>query len=123
MSVLDSDELLGFLPATATEPPGAVTVRTHDRRGLVGLLPRLGHYAAARGEQWPLSYDPAWAVVLQAGLNHTPYILTAEKRGEVRGYLALSFVRSALFGRFLVSLPYLNYGGVQADDGGTACRL
>jgi FemAB-related protein (PEP-CTERM system-associated) len=86
-------------------------------------LPRLGHYAAARGELWPLSYDPSWAVVLEIGLSHIPYVLTADVRGDLRGFLALSFVRSALFGRFLVSLPYLNYGGVQADDEEAARRL
>jgi len=123
MSILVRDDRLGFEGiVTATAPHATATVRMHDRRGLVGLLPRLGHYAA-RGGQWPLSYDPSWAAVLEAGLDHTPYVLTAEERGEIRGYLALSFMRSALFGRFLVSLPYLNYGGVQADDDATACLL
>jgi FemAB-related protein (PEP-CTERM system-associated) len=37
--------------------------------------------------------------------------------------LALTYVQSALFGRFLVSLPYLNYGGVLADDPQTAQQL
>jgi len=32
------------------------------------------------------------------------------------GFLPLCYVRSMLFGRFLVSLPYLNTGGVLADD-------
>ena len=32
------------------------------------------------------------------------------------GLLPLCYVRSLLFGRFLVSLPYLNSGGVLADD-------
>src|SRR3954452_14632472 len=104
MSFLDSHDGPG--PATASAeaaaPPGTVTVQTYDRRGVLGLLPRLGHYAAAPGETWPLSYDPSWALVLEAGLGHPPYVLTAEERGTIRGYLALSFVRSTLFGRFLV---------------------
>jgi FemAB-related protein (PEP-CTERM system-associated) len=123
MSFLDSENGTGHAAGTATAPPGKVTVTTHDRGGLIGLLPRLGHYAAARGGMWPLSSDPSWALVLEAGLGHTPYVLTAEERGEIRGYLSLSFMRSALFGRFLVSLPYLNYGGVQADNDATACLL
>jgi FemAB-related protein (PEP-CTERM system-associated) len=43
-------------------------------------------------------------------------VLAAREGGDIRGLLALGFVRSQLFGRYLVSLPYLNYGGVLADD-------
>jgi FemAB-related protein (PEP-CTERM system-associated) len=42
---------------------------------------------------------------------------------QTRGYLALTYVRSFLFGRFLVSLPYVNYGGVVADDENAAGLL
>jgi FemAB-related protein (PEP-CTERM system-associated) len=42
---------------------------------------------------------------------------------QTRGLLPLAFVRSLLFGRFLVSLPYLNYGGVLADDDTSAAQL
>ncbi|OHB66345.1 MAG: hypothetical protein A2V70_10070 [Planctomycetes bacterium RBG_13_63_9] len=37
--------------------------------------------------------------------------------------LPMSFVRSLLFGRFLVSLPYLNSGGVMASDESVATAL
>src|SRR5690606_3342426 len=37
--------------------------------------------------------------------------------------LPLAFVRGPLFGRFLVGLPYLNYGGVLADDDAAARSL
>jgi FemAB-related protein (PEP-CTERM system-associated) len=37
--------------------------------------------------------------------------------------LALAYLHSYLFGRFLVSLPYLNYGGVLADNDRTASLL
>ena len=52
--------------------------------------------------------------------------LTAWKLSRGRdtcGFLALAYVSSFLFGRFLVSLPYLNYGGPVADDGETAKLL
>jgi FemAB-related protein (PEP-CTERM system-associated) len=39
------------------------------------------------------------------------------------GLLPLAYIRSLLFGRFLVSLPYLNYGGVLADQASTARLL
>ena len=41
----------------------------------------------------------------------------------LRGYLPLAHVRSWLFGDFLVSLPYLNYGGCVADHDAAAQAL
>jgi FemAB-related protein (PEP-CTERM system-associated) len=41
----------------------------------------------------------------------------ARRDGAVAGILPLVYFRSRLFGRFLVSLPFLNYGGVLASDG------
>ena len=43
--------------------------------------------------------------------------------GRLVGLLPLCYVRSLLFGRFLVSLPYLNTGGVLADDEEIAMAL
>jgi FemAB-related protein (PEP-CTERM system-associated) len=54
--------------------------------------------------------------VLQQSLRHTPYCLEAVEEGRTRGLMSLCYVQSLLFGRFLVSLPYLNYGGALADD-------
>jgi FemAB-related protein (PEP-CTERM system-associated) len=39
------------------------------------------------------------------------------------GFLPLAYLSSLLFGRFLVSLPYLNCAGVSADDPAVGCRL
>ncbi len=66
-----------------------------------------------------------WQKALQAGLGHQPYLIvsTDERSGAADGYLPLSFVRSALFGRYLVSLPYLNSGGVAASDHNVASAL
>jgi FemAB-related protein (PEP-CTERM system-associated) len=61
--------------------------------------------------------------VLQRGLRHDPYALEATEGGRTRGYLPLAYVRSLLFGRFLVSLPYLNTAGVLADDASAAAAL
>ncbi len=43
--------------------------------------------------------------------------------GEVDGLLPLALVQSLLFGRFLVSLPYVNTGGVWADNDDAARAL
>ncbi len=69
-------------------------------------------------------HDPRWLRVLEEGLGHRPYALLAESDlGNVRGYLPLALVQSALFGRFLVSLPYLNQAGILADSASTAQQL
>ena len=51
----------------------------------------------------------------------TPAISSPSRRGAIVGVLPLVFFSSRLFGRFAVSVPFVNYGGVLADDrdGGT----
>ena len=62
------------------------------------------------------SRSPQWLRILELGLGHVPYCLEAKEGNECLGLLPLAFIRSILFGRFLVSLPYLNVGGVMASD-------
>ncbi len=93
------------------------------RQRLEGYLARAGARAGASGE-----HDPRWLEVLREGLGHRPIALVAGRNGsaggeEIRGYLPLALVRSRLFGRFLVSLPYLNRAGVVADDAEVASEL
>ncbi|RMG01839.1 MAG: FemAB family PEP-CTERM system-associated protein [Planctomycetota bacterium] len=64
----------------------------------------------------PPAFDPAWPLILRDGLRHVPGVLIAEEKGRIRGILPLARVESFLFGRFLVSLPYLNTGGVLTVD-------
>ncbi len=99
-------------------------VVVHERCGLEECLPRLSAYIAGTGRT-ALSRDPSWLLVLAEGLGHEPYCLEAvdTESGQTRGVLPLAFVHSFLFGRFLVSLPYLNTGGVVADDERTAAAL
>ena len=92
-----------------------VEVRTHSGPGLPAEYPRLAEYLLARGAG-ALSRHPGWLTVLRDGLGHVPYCLEAVEGGRTRGILPLAYVRSWLFGRFLVSLPYLNTAGVVADD-------
>ncbi len=103
--------------ATATDASalGSLTVRALTGRELTERLPRLVDYLCL-AKQVPLSRHPAWLSVLENGLGHTPYCLEASAEGQTRGFLPLAYVRSWLFGRFLVSLPYLNYGGPVVDQ-------
>ena len=99
-----------------------IEVRVIDAPNLAGHEARLEAYIL-RGKRVPLSRHPAWLTVLAQGLGHTPYMLEAVEAGETCGMLGLAYVRSLLFGRFLVSLPYLNYGGVLADNDRAAGAL
>src|SRR5262249_49349997 len=102
--------------------PPRLEVRIHDSGNLDSALARLEAYAT-KGGHLPLTRHPAWLKVLQAGLRHSPYCLEAIEGGKTKGFLPLAHVRSFLFGKFLVSLPYLNYGGVLADEDQTANAL
>jgi serine/alanine adding enzyme len=60
------------------------------------------------------AFHPAWPGVLREALNHEVFLLEAQSGHETRGVLLLALVQSALFGRFLVSLPYLNVAGIRS---------
>jgi FemAB-related protein (PEP-CTERM system-associated) len=59
----------------------------------------------------------AWRDVVSGVFRQQPHYLAArDATGAIRGVLPLVRLRSVLFGDFLVSMPYLNYGGVLADS-------
>jgi FemAB-related protein (PEP-CTERM system-associated) len=99
-----------------------VEVRTHSGPGLPAEYPRLADYVRSRGAV-ALSRHPGWLTVLRDGLGHVPYCLEAVQAGQTCGVLPLAYLRSWLFGRFLVSLPYLNSAGVVAEDDQAANAL
>lgn len=68
-------------------------------------------------------HDLRWLRVLEQSMDHRPYLIEAVLQGRTVGLLPLAFVQSFLFGRFLVSLPYLNSGGVQTQNAEVASRL
>jgi serine/alanine adding enzyme len=57
----------------------------------------------------------AWLGVIERAFGHETMSLAAVAGDRVEGVLPLVFFRSRLFGRFAVSMPFLNYGGVVAD--------
>ena len=76
-----------------------------------------------RAEPSPGAFDRRWLTALRDGLGHTVYELTAERDGLVVGRLPVALVSSLLFGRFLVSLPYVNTAGVETADPAAAAAL
>jgi FemAB-related protein (PEP-CTERM system-associated) len=57
-----------------------------------------------------------WREIFAGVFGHEPMYLAARREDSVTGILPLVRFKSRLFGRFVVSLPFLNYGGVLASD-------
>ena len=68
-------------------------------------------------------HDWAWRRVFEGAFGHEPVYFTARRDGVVVGILPGVLLDSWLFGRALISLPFVNYGGVLADDRGSADAL
>lgn len=67
--------------------------------------------------------DPRWLSVLAEGMGHVPYTIEARAGDELRGLLPLALVRGPLFGRFLVSLPFVSSCGPLTADASLAQPL
>lgn len=58
-----------------------------------------------------------WRQVIERAYRHRTFYLAAIANGTIRGLLPLVLIRSRLFGRHLVSMPFMDYGGVVTTDG------
>lgn len=70
-----------------------------------------------------MSLHPAWARILCRSLRHKSYIFRAHRDDKIHGYLMIHLVKSLVFGRYLVSSPYLNYGGPVSNNPEIATQL
>ena len=57
-----------------------------------------------------------WRNAVQKTYKHKPVYLVAKEGGEIRGILPIFLMRSVIFGKKLISVPFAPYGGVCADD-------
>src|ERR1700691_2010040 len=82
--------------------------------GICGNAARWDAYVASmpngsRHHQW------AWQEAVCATFGHESYCLAATHDGAIKGILPLVRMRSRVFGRVLVSMPFSSYGGVLAS--------
>lgn len=100
--------------AHATQGPLTLTTAITEREwdAVVDAHPQASCYHA-----W------VWREVFEEAFGHKTIYLAARCQGEPVGVLPLVLFRSWLFGQFLVSLPFVNYGGVLAGDEETASAL
>jgi len=65
-----------------------------------------------------------WKQVIEQSFGHkTHYLAARTSDHRLCGILPLVFMKSLMFGRFLVSLPYFNYGGLLTCHDDAASRL
>lgn len=57
-----------------------------------------------------------WSGIIERTFHHTPIYLMALSQGSIAGVLPLFRVESRLFGASLISVPYLNGGGILAKN-------
>lgn len=58
-----------------------------------------------------------WKEVIEKSFGHgTCYLAAYNGNGQIRGVLPLVHMKSRIFGNFLVSLPFFNYGGILCRD-------
>jgi FemAB-related protein (PEP-CTERM system-associated) len=71
----------------------------------------LSHPQASGYHTW------AWQSVIERVFRHPTCALMAKSdAGRVQGVLPLVLTKSPMFGCFFTSMPFLNYGGILADD-------
>jgi FemAB-related protein (PEP-CTERM system-associated) len=61
-------------------------------------------------------HDWKWRDVFKQAFGHESIYLAVRSHGQITGVLPLVLLDSWLFGRSLISLPFVNYGGVLAAD-------
>ncbi len=64
-----------------------------------------------------------WRQLFHEVFGHDCQYLVSRRDGRITGVLPLVCLRSWLFGRFAISLPFVNYGGTLADDPESAAEL
>ncbi len=63
-------------------------------------------------EGWTHFHLFAWKRLIEQVFGHEcPYLIARDDAGALAGVLPLVRVKSLLFGHYLVSMPFLNYGG------------
>src|SRR4051812_23134796 len=55
-----------------------------------------------------VAHRAEWAAIFREALQHRPFYLEASRAGDLVGVMPLTLVQSFLFGKFLVSSPYVN---------------
>lgn len=72
--------------------------------------------AYMRRNNGSIYHDSRWIDLIKKVFGHDCYHLVAIEGDNIVGGLPLTQLNSMVFGNFLVSMPYFNYGGIVADS-------
>ena len=64
---------------------------------------------------WTAFHLTSWQRVIERTFGHRVHALEARRDGEIVGVLPLATVKSRLFGHYLISMPFVSYGGPLGD--------
>ncbi|HED10480.1 MAG TPA: FemAB family PEP-CTERM system-associated protein [Caldithrix abyssi] len=67
-------------------------------------------------EAGSLYHTSAWKKIIERHFKKETFYIAAGEQDKIVGVLPLVHFKSALFGNFIVSVPYVNYGGILADS-------
>ena len=111
------------LPAGTIGPSSSAVAPVTVEEGTADAWNRYvqAHADATSDHLWP------WRSIFEKVFGHETVYLVARRHDTVAGVLPLVLFKSRLFGRSVVSLPVLNYGGVRgfygSNAGGEAAHL
>ncbi|QSP96547.1 FemAB family PEP-CTERM system-associated protein [Marinobacter salinisoli] len=94
-----------------------VGIANHDHSGAIE------QYVASHpaGSIWHL---PAVTSFIESTYRHkVRYFFAADKSDQIVGVLPVVQLKSALFGNFMLSVPYFNYGGILSENRDVAQKL
>ena len=100
--------------ANATHPLSESTINVWSGASIEARMPGWEAWYAQQEFRSP-SMHPRWMRIFREALGHEPYCIEQTKSGKTTAIVPLALMKSLLFGRFLVALPYLNLGGVVGD--------
>ena len=101
-------EVTAVLPTVAGDPPLGQELTVLPSDGLAGAWDEF----VARAEGGSFCHLAGWRDILSDVLGtECLYRVATDPHGEWQGILPLARVKSRIFGHYLVSLPFLNYGG------------
>lgn len=77
----------------------------------------------AQSEKATVAHQIEWREIMQIGLGHQPRYLMCLDQKRVTGLLPMFLVRTWWGKKYLISLPWIDYGGIIADNQAVAREL
>jgi len=63
-----------------------------------------------------IAHQIGWRLAIAEGLGHKPFYLVALSGSDICGVLPLFFVKTWWQTKYLISMPWIDYGGILADS-------